>query len=1029
MGQVTSHSRKPFDFEEFSVAWLAFKGEMSEIGSRNRSVASKAGLSSSKLLRSLFGESFVDELTEYAADAVPREHFIVLLAQYYLGNTEDKLGYLFSMYSATCSLDRNQPDGPAISPVDVECLLEYMAPYHPVPEKLVAIFDECHLSKDTSLTLPVFLTWVRQSPSLMTTIAKILPAHVAAKPPPIGLSVCIPDDTAIALSTDPLNMSPSMALHPSRHHQSFDIVGGDSSDEDEDAASESDDHAAAASYSNSDADDELRHIPSSSPAGQCGNAMPQSGGSSPPKTDSNRTPATSSPRPPPMDVRTTTNTTHHQGPSSKPKGKHNAIGKFGRAVGGGIRTMLHPGKPHTQSKHKSGHDVVAAIIASDPTDHHYVGGYLHKVSDGKWAKRNWHVRWFVLDIDRGILAYYKSNPSSIVQSPHGSVAFYDDLDLHHTTNFIHAAADEAASSNPLRHRAPPSTKPHPWYRGCMDLNEPNVSLLFDKQYGHNAPNKFIFQVSSVGMGDEAKRRFQYKLCASTEDEFVQWTSAIAQVINRKHVTAASLAAPPAPPPKDTLQQQLHRQRLMQQQHADHARHDDDASTQPAKSPTKPTQSPPRSPAAGLSPSLSTKQPASLTPSPTCANPSLPCKQPRDAAIPWRLQLVVEGQRQCFLFLALVNVWSFVALNYFGFLVQVPVMALATYYFFRHVHAMPTATRRVQRCASGASTRPAADGALPCAISGACCLHADGPLDDAIFAGDEVAGEDDDGSPATVVAHQPPKSFRFDMLSTCGQSTDDDTDENAWSIATATAFNVRSKEYKKSKKKEPSQAALLDFVGVDVVRTDGKIDCIAEHVHIPATLANTRLFILHAQMPLYAPSLFHSSYDGPGASLIMYWSIPPAIEEALQSPEIPAMQLLQRFLEASTSSGDPTAILDRFKVIAQVVNEHDCGVAGYTKKLLTKNNATPVLTRPQHRIYHTPTYTEVDVDVHIFSLVARTGIHALIDKTASMLIDVAFVLQGESEAELPEQILGVCRLVRIDLAKAKHLNDVARSSDS
>ncbi|RHY30815.1 hypothetical protein DYB32_003998 [Aphanomyces invadans] len=531
-----------------------------------------------------------------------------------------------------------------------------------------------------------------------------------------------------------------------------------------------------------------------------------------------------------MDVRTTT---LHQGPSSKPKGKHNAIGKFGRAVGGGIRTMLHPGKPHTQSKHKSGHDVIAAIIASDPTDHHYVGGYLHKVSDGKWAKRNWHVRWFVLDIDRGILAYYKSNPSSIVQSPHGSVAFYDDLDLHHTTNFIHAAADEAASSNPLRHRAPPSTKPHPWYRGCMDLNEPNVSLLFDKQYGHNAPNKFIFQVSSVGMGDEAKRRFQYKV----------------------------------------------------------------------------------------------------------SDPAFSTGDPRR----------IGCQRQCFLFLALVNVWSFVALNYFGFLVQVPVMALATYYFFRH------------RCASGASTRPAADGALPCAISGACCLHADGPLDDAIFAGDDVVVGDDDGSPATVVAHQPPKSFRFDMLSTCGQSTDDDTDENAWSIATATAFNVRSKEYKKSKKKEVE--ALTTF------------------------------------------------------------------QSALQSPESPAMQLLQRFLEASTSSGDPTAILDRFKVIAQVVNEHDCGVAGYTKKLLTKNNATPVLTRPQHRIYHTPAYTEVDVDVHIFSLVARTGIHALIDKTASMLIDVAFVLQGESEAELPEQILGVCRLVRIDLAKAKHLNDVARSSDS
>ncbi|RHZ05656.1 hypothetical protein DYB26_011262 [Aphanomyces astaci] len=115
-------------------------GEMSKVGSRNRPVASKTGLASSKLLRSLYSGTFLDELTQHAADGVPREHFIVLLAQHYLfvlpGNTEDKLGYIFAMYHATYGLDRNNADGggPIISSVDVECLLEYMASYHPVPE-------------------------------------------------------------------------------------------------------------------------------------------------------------------------------------------------------------------------------------------------------------------------------------------------------------------------------------------------------------------------------------------------------------------------------------------------------------------------------------------------------------------------------------------------------------------------------------------------------------------------------------------------------------------------------------------------------------------------------------------------------------------------------------------------------------------------------------------------------------------------------------------------------------------------------
>jgi len=41
----------------------------------------------------------------------------------------------------------------------------------------------------------------------------------------------------------------------------------------------------------------------------------------------------------------------------------------------------------------------------------------------------------------------------------------------------------------------------------------------------------------------------------------------------------------------------------------------------------------------------------------------------------------------------------------------------------------------------------------------------------------------------------------------------------------------------------------------------------------------------------------------------------------------------------------------------------------------------------------------------------------------MVIDVCFVLQGETEDELPEQVIGCCRLARVDLAKAKHIQEV------
>ncbi|KAH9107070.1 hypothetical protein AeMF1_017460 [Aphanomyces euteiches] len=927
MGSVSSHAKKPFDYEEFKVAWLAFKGEMSEVGARGRSEAKKSGLLSSKLLRSLYGDAVIEDLSRHTAESVSREHFIIVLALYYLGNAEDKINYVFSMYASIYGMDRN--DDGAISSVDLECLFEYLSLYHPVPEELINVFDGCQLAKEAPLTCTTFLKWVRETPELLEYIAEQLPPQLS-------------DSTkhSLTISTDEpfigdvLNQSPSMK-HQLRHNQSFDIVGGDSS-EDSDASS-----------------DDLEKESSSEQA-------PRS--SPPPSPPLDRAPRSSPPpASPPKDPNIPPPPLSFDENYEPKKVKNNtAIGKFGRAVGGGIRTMLHPQKSKTKS--------LATAIATGE-NHHFIGGYLHKVSDGKWAKRNWHLRWFVLDLERGILSYYKSNPSSIVHSPHGSVAFYEGFDIE-------------------------PKKPHPWYRGAMDLNQPNVSLLFDKQFGHHAPNKFIFQVSNASIGEsDSKRGFQYKLCANSEEEFMQWTSAISEVINRKHVVVAAASTEA---PKETLQQQLHRQKIEQ------------AAAKKEEEVT-PEETPPSTPPQSSSTPL-------IQPHPSPPSPALP----PPPEIKWHVQLSIHGRENCLMLIGLVNVWCYVTFYWLGFLVQIPIMGLATYYLlqFAQQKRPPKSSTKGSTMAKSA-THFKDDDMLPCLKHGTCCLHAIQQED--TDETDETTSTD--ATDPIMMVPGPPKAFHFDMLSSFKQSQDDDTDDNAWSTAAAAStFNVRSKEYKKTKKKEPSQPALFDFLGIDVIRTDAKIDCIAEHINLSDE--HDRLFILHAQMPLYAPSLFNSSYDGPGASLVMYWSIPNDVQEQLEETEnvLPAIGLLKRFFD---SAKEPL-VLERFKVIAQVVNEKDCGLSGYTKKLLQKNNATPVLTRPQHRIYHRERYTEVDVDVHIFSLVARTGINALIDKTSNMIIDVSFVLQGETDTELPEHILGVCRLVRVDLSKAKHLNDVACS---
>lgn len=143
----------------------------------------------------------------------------------------------------------------------------------------------------------------------------------------------------------------------------------------------------------------------------------------------------------------------------------------------------------------------------------------------------------------------------------------------------------------------------------------------------------------------------------------------------------------------------------------------------------------------------------------------------------------------------------------------------------------------------------------------------------------------------------------------------------------------------------------------------------------------------------------------------------ALLQSLKNPQTKPLRLLKRFLDA----GNDTSLTDRFKAIAQVTNQDECGITGMGKKLLVSHNSTPVLTRPQHRIYHFDNgSTEIVVDIHLFSYIARRGIYLLLDKTSKLVIDIAIVLQGESEDELPEQILGCCRLDHIDANRAMPL---------
>ena len=63
------------------------------------------------------------------------------------------------------------------------------------------------------------------------------------------------------------------------------------------------------------------------------------------------------------------------------------------------------------------------------------------------------------------------------------------------------------------------------------------------------------------------------------------------------------------------------------------------------------------------------------------------------------------------------------------------------------------------------------------------------------------------------------------------------------------------------------------------------------------------------------------------------------------------------------------------------------------------------------------YFEAVLDAHDFNLIARKGLNSLLDRIKDMVLDISFCMEGHSNDELPETLLGCYRINRVDLSVA------------
>lgn len=248
----------------------------------------------------------------------------------------------------------------------------------------------------------------------------------------------------------------------------------------------------------------------------------------------------------------------------------------------------------------------------------------------------------------------------------------------------------------------------------------------------------------------------------------------------------------------------------------------------------------------------------------------------------------------------------------------------------------------------------------------------------------------------------------------------------WLECDGAMFDVRNIRYKQTKEKVPSDTALYDCVGMDIIRDKRRIDCLVDRLpcELPASHAKAkewsptwgipRVCIVNCQLPYQSGRFIgaHPEEDG-GLSVLSYFVLSREQCELLSNnQETPSLRLLRRFTEEGVST--KTGI--SFKVVGRVEDMDRYEVPQSFRQF----NNKPVLltataTVSTHRL---PEVLEIDYDVRQWVYPARTALVNYHHRAREAELEIAYLVEGKTDDELPEQILGCFTLVDMDIMAAR-----------
>lgn len=220
------------------------------------------------------------------------------------------------------------------------------------------------------------------------------------------------------------------------------------------------------------------------------------------------------------------------------------------------------------------------------------------------------------------------------------------------------------------------------------------------------------------------------------------------------------------------------------------------------------------------------------------------------------------------------------------------------------------------------------------------------------------------------------------------------DRHCWLESDPSLFKLRGKTYLMDRVKIPAEpeSALMQLVAVDFLRDSSTLRHVAERPGCPATVESRSnfQFIVNFQLP-----------GPPFLSLVLYFAVD------VNNPNDP--HLMSRLLKFANEYDD----MERSETLKLIPNVHE----GSWMVRRAVGQTPAIIGRALDTAFYTGDgYCEVDIDVGSSSVAA--GVLRIVRGAAkSLIVDLAFLLEGATEEDLPERLLGTVRLLKMDVDAA------------